>query len=59
MQHYISRWLEIQMAHKYFVNEGLGMIVCHSQNELMPEIEGKRKVSCRLFIVPTFLGDLI
>lgn len=27
------------MPHKYFVNEGLGMIVCHSQNESM----GKRE----------------
>lgn len=29
------------MAHKYFVNEGLGMVVCHSQNELMQETEEK------------------
>jgi hypothetical protein len=29
------------MAHKYFVNEGMGMIVCHSQSEWRQEIEEK------------------
>lgn len=29
------------MAHKYFGNEGRGMRVCGSQNELMQEIEEK------------------
>lgn len=30
------------MAHKYFVNESLGMIVCHSQDEWMWETEERK-----------------
>lgn len=44
------------MAHKYFVNEGRGMSVHRSQNELIRDMEEK---GARLSIVPTFLADLI
>lgn len=37
-----------QMAHKYFVNEGLGMIVCHSKSEMMQEM-GERESELQNF----------